>query len=74
MFTPLTHIATALSFFMSGQLMLPSVASGWVIEPARHRCTSASHDHWGKKAASTKPIASPGPQASRSIQIVTFGP
>lgn len=74
MFTPLSQVATALSFFVSGQLDLPSVSRAWVSEPASHRCTSAAHDHKGQKAASSKRKAAPGAQSSRSFQIVTFGP
>jgi len=74
MLTPFAHIATALSFFMSGQLTLPTVSRAWVSEPAAQRCTSKSHKHWNKQPASAEPGTGTGRPASRSIQIVSFGP
>lgn len=74
MFTPLTHIASAFSFLLSGQLTLPSVSGARVSKPASHRCASTWHDHSSVKASATKRKAAGGHQASRSIQIVTFGP
>ena len=72
MFTPLSQVATALSFLVSGQLELPSASRAWVSEPANHRCTAASHDHGDKAVAKRK--TAPGAQSSRTIQIVSFGP
>ena len=73
MFTPLSQVATALSFLVSGQLELPSASRAWVSEPASHRCTAAAHDH-GDKAVATKRKATSGAPSSRTIQIVSFGP
>jgi hypothetical protein len=73
MFTPFAHIAATLSLFASAQLTLPPVSRIWVSEPA-HRCSSTSHDQWKAKAVPKKVKSANGGSASRSIQIVTFGP
>jgi hypothetical protein len=73
MFTPLTHVATALSFFASAQLALPPISRMWVREPT-HRCSSASHERFGDKPVARKTKSTSGRSASPSVQIVTFGP
>ena len=74
MFIPLSHVATALSVFVSAQLALPSVPRFWVSKPASHHCSAASPDRWAERSTPAKRKAAPGHSSSRSIQIVTFGP
>ena len=73
MFTPFTQIATAMSFFASAQLTLPSISHIWVSEPT-HRCSAVSHHHRADKVVVKKRKAVGGGSASPTIQIVTFGP
>ena len=73
MFTPIAHVATALSFFVSAQLTLPSVSRMWVSEPA-HRCSADYRDHRTAKAVPKKSKSTSGRSASPAVQIVTFGP
>jgi hypothetical protein len=74
MFIPFAPAATALTLLVSSQLPLQTLSRAWLGTQSTHRCTSSSHQGWSHRPAQKKEKGTSGRDASRSIQIVSFGP